>query len=480
MGRTLPLGRNTKQDPGETIRKAGLIEAFGNKGIFGDYLDQLLFEGHGVEHILGSSDQLSAEFATITWNQALQRFEDFQGWEVVLDDWDRVAVIGMNTLTDDLVIDDVENLALFHIGNTPGQSGDNPKFQLGDAGSGVPYKIFFGSNTSGCKVDILTDKPFDELELSNLTQAQKQYIANQGKGNHISVNGETIYGPSEAGTIVKFDTVPANPYLLRMNGANWPWATNAAVDGLAWFRDLNIKLNGQRWTGSAFAETQSRFTLPATISASPYLFQLNTAKRFMTDVSSLDTRVHSRTDPTGVSVAATGSFVSASNVVTFAAGIGNIKNGMRINGASARGIPDAASGTPGTTVLRNIDTTAKTAEMYNALTGAAVNATSTGDTAVTMNNSGAAGGSHDGDFMQNILGQFDIHRPAAQAGVAPIYAPTGAFTATVNGSPTTKNLLSTQGPATLGDRINFDASGSINAHDQTQPQSAGIYYYYKA
>ena len=110
----------------------------------------------------------------------------------------------------------------------------------------------------------------------------------------------------------------------------------------------------------------------------------------MTDISALDSRVHQRTDPTGVSINATADFVNTSNVVTFQGGIGSVKNGMRINGATMPGIPE---GSAGTTILKNIDTTAGTAEMYNALTGAAVNATSTTTgISVTIDNSGAAGG----------------------------------------------------------------------------------------
>jgi len=276
MTRTLAPGRFTRTDPGEAFRANGLIGALGNKGIFGNHLDQFLFEAHGYEHILGSTSQVSADVATITWDQAQQRFEDKAGAEVVLTDHDRIAVIGMDTLTDNIVIDNITGLEIFHIGSTPGQSGDNPKFQLGDAGSGEPFKIMFGPGTSECKLDLQTDQTFADLQLSNLTITQKQFIANQGKNNHIRVNGEVIYDPSSAGQIIKYDTQPLNPYFLRMDGASFPFATNVLVDNLAWFRDLNIALDGERSDGSGgFTENQSRFSPLAT---AVYLFNLNTAQ----------------------------------------------------------------------------------------------------------------------------------------------------------------------------------------------------------
>ena len=393
MPRRYAHGRFTKQDPGEAFRKNGLINALGNKGVFGDHLDQLLYEAGGYEYLLGSEAQLSAEIANLTWNQSTQRFEEWDGSEVILQNWDRIAVIGMDTLTADMVIDNVEHLEIFHIGNGFGQSGDDPKFKLGDSGGGVPYKIKFGPNTANCKLDLLTDKTFKELDLSLLTQVQKQYIANQGRGNYIKVNGEEIYNPSEAGNIITKDTPPPNPYLLRMNATLWPWSSNAAVDGLAWFRDLNIALDGSRWDGSQFVETQSRYTFPALISASPWLFKLGFANRFMTDISALDTRVHQRTDPTGVSIAATANF-NGTNLVVFSSGIGNIKNGMRIQGA---GVPGSSAAT---TILKLINTSINAALMFDGLTGAPVNVATASGVGVTIDNSGAAGGSHDDDYFQ--------------------------------------------------------------------------------
>lgn len=462
MPRTLAPGRLTKLDLGEAARRNGLINSFGNKGVFGDYMDQLLFEAHGYEHILGSDAQVSSDFATITWDQINQRFEDKDGTEVLLGNHDRVAVIGMDTLTANIVINNITGLEIFHIGSTPGQAGDNPKFQMGDAGSGVPFKILLGPGTQDCKLDLQTDKDFRDLLNFTLGAAASdpdnaRYVSNQGRNNRIKINGYDAYKPAEAGQIIKLDTPAINPYLLRMNGQIIAFAADVSVNNSAWFRDLNIALDGYRSDGTNLIETASRFT--SVVSA--FLSQLNTANRFFTDISSADSRINLRTDPTGVSIAGTADFVNTSNTVTFQGGIGNVKNGMRINGAFAEGIPDAALGT---TILRNINTTAGTAQMFDALTGVAVPATSTNNgVPVTLDNSGAAGGSHDEDTFQGHAHETWFSNS------------TGAGSVVGENTAANMNFL-----IPTSNIIDDGISGVHRAHDQTQPISSGIYYYYKA
>ncbi len=480
MSRTLAHGRLTKVDPGEAIRKAGFTAAYGDNAPPGAHMDQLIFESAGYEYILGSAAQVGADVATITWDQAQQRFEDKAGSLVTLDDYDRVAVVGMDTLTADIVIDNVVGLKMWHIGNTPGQSGDNPKFDLGDSGGGVPYKIVLGSGTSGCKLDLQTTTDFRSLvnftqsSASALEPYKARYIANQGVRNQITVNDNQIFNPCRAGEIVKLDTHATNPYYLRLNGQVFPFANGAGVAGQTWFRDLNIALDGYRWNGSAFVESSSRFTSVS----SPYLSQANTANRFFTDISALDARVNIRSDPNGVSIAATAAFVSGTNIVTFSGGAGNIKNNMRINGADAQGVP---SGLSGTTVLRNIDTAAGTAEMWGNLSMVPINATATiGGIAVTMDNSGSAGGSIDDDFLQNITGSFGIRGIAGTANTITANE-SGVFSKTIAGGSTSLNGLTSALPTENFDLISFDATNSPGArtHTQTQPLSSGAYYYYR-
>lgn len=479
MARQLPLGRITKTQIPDSVRRSGVFASFGDKGFFGEYFDQLMFEAHQIEHILGNAAQLASDFATMTWSNSNSRFENKAGGLVTLGDYERIAIIGMDTLTANMVIDNVKGLEIKHIGATPGQSGDNPKLQLGDAGGGEPFKILLGADALDCKLDLLTDKPFAELELSNLTLAQKQYVANQGKGNFIKVNGERIYNPSEAGQIVKYDTRPGNPYLLRMDGTFYPYGSDVATDNLAWFRDLNVALGGQRWDGTKFVEVNSRFSLNPTL----VFFRINSANRFFTDISSLDTRIHSRTDPTGVNIAAIADFVNTSNVVTFQGGAGNIKNGMRINLASSEGIPDGAVGT---TILKNINTATGTAEMIDALTGAAVPATATfNGRAVEIDNSGAAGGSHDDDAFQNHRHHI-AHNTTLNAADPLIDSENTLGRELSQGAPFSYQLKqegagflpAVSGPTSLPIALITDPAAP-NLHDQTQPRSSAVYFYYK-
>lgn len=485
MSRVLAWGRITKSDDAEltdALRKSGFIGSFSNKGVYGNILDRLIFEAQGYEHILGSASQLASDFATITYSFTNSRFEDKVGSEVVLGDYERVAVIGMDVFTGDMVIDNVVGLEMFHIGATPGQSGNNPRFELSDAGGGVPYKIFLGPNTRECKLDLKTDKDFRQL--LNFTYGpvisdpnNARYVANQGLKNYITVNGYEAYNPARAGEIVKFDTPPINPYYLRMNGQLFAYAANPSVNGIAWFRDLNIALGGYYETSGVLIEYASRFTSQSTIISSPYLTRVNVANRFMTDISTEDTRRHQRTDPTGAAFVGTVSF-NGTNIVTFTSLPVVPRGGMRIQGA---GIP---SSPVATTILRNYKTLPTvTAEMYNADTAAPVIVPTASGVSVTIDNSGAAGGSHDKDYFQNITGSYEIAPPElASPGNEVIHNAQGAYTF-ITGGGITVNVPKLDGvPPTSGtDLMQFNASNSPSArtHDQTQPISAGIYYYYK-
>lgn len=451
MARTLAHGRFTKDDPGEAFRRSGLITALGNKGIFGNHMDQLLFEAHGYEHLLGSVSQVASDFATITWDQAQQRFEDKSGSEVVLSHYERIAVIGMDTLTDNIELDNLTGLEIFHIGNTPGQSGDNPKFQLGDAGGGEPFKIKLGPNTKDCKLDLLTDKPFEEL-LRTLTVDQKRYVANQGRGNHIRVNGRQIYNPSRTGEIVQFDALPTNPYLVRMDGGMNHWTADASNINLAWFRDLNIFLDGLRSDGTILQETNSRFTNLATIAATPWFFQVNSVYRFLTDLSDADTRIHDRDSPTTPDLELVANFVLNSDVVTFVDFLGSgyegdSKNYMRIFGSAV--IPSD------TVLLVDINTTTHTARMIDALTGDPALATGNATNEIVfINNSGAAAGSKDEDA-------FETH---------------------VHGTPGSTSLSAANAGVRYGSAgLAVDTTIITGrTHDQTQPRSTAVRFYYRA
>ncbi len=454
--RNLPLGRISKKNVPDAVRRSGVFASFGNKGMFGEYFDQLMFESHQQEHILGSAAQVTSEFATMTWSFSNSRFEDKTGSEVVPGDYERVAVIGMDTLTANMVIDNIKGLEMFHIGGTPGQTGSDPAFKLGDAGGGEPYKIKLGPNTENCRLDFMTDKPFALLP-STLTGDQKRYIANQGKNNHIIVNGRDIYNPSRSGRIIKLDALPISPYLIRMDGGMQAWSSDVSVDSQAWFRDLNIALGGYRTSGGSLIETQSRFTLESLIASSPWYFQVNITNRFFTDISTDDTLIHQRLSPTA-DFTPNVDFVNGSDVVTI--GFVDGRNGMRIQSGSI--IPGGSSGT---TLLIDVGVlAANKARMIDALTGLPVTANATiSSIPAIIDNSGAAAGSQD-------LDRFQGH--AHETYFSSIFAP-----GTLAGSRTAPNqniLIPTS--TIISDGIN----GTPRPHDQTQPRSTGVYYFYEA
>jgi hypothetical protein len=485
LGRTLPWGRDASRiagEPNEATRQGGFL-SYGNNGVPGAEFDQIMFESHQIEHILGSANQLSAGHATLTWDGS--NFKDKDAVTVTLGDYERILVIGMDTFSANMVIDNVKGLEIRHLPGSPAIAVDPPEFRLGDVGGGEPYKIKLGTNTQDCILDLMTDKPFEELTRT-LTFDQKRYIANQGVNNYIKVNGKEIYNPSTSGEIIKVDSLPFNPYLQRMDGHSLHWSADASNVNLAWFRDLNRFLNGLREDGAGnLLETQSRFTISALIASSPWLFQLNTANRFFTDLSALDTRAHLRTSPTAALASTVGTLASGSDVVTFGTSpfIGDIKNGMRIREpVSGTFLPAEASNT---IILVDVNKTLDTAKMIDALTGAPVNSSgNSGLLAFTIDNSGLAAGSRDTDYMQQITGQSDI-RPAVTAAVAAdqIFTdPSGALDFNLSaGVAGTSAPLSAAGGAVTEHLLEFDSANSPSArtHDQTQPKSTGVYYYYK-
>jgi hypothetical protein len=261
-----------------------------------------------------------------------------------------------------------------------------------------------------------------------------------------------------------------------MNGGINHWITDASNINLAWFRDLNIVLNGLRSDGTILQETQSRFTFSAVIAATPWLFQVNNAYRFLTDLSVSDTRIHERLSPTpGLGLSA--SLILNSDIVTFTAlgGFeGNSKNYMRIVDPA-----ELPSINVSTVLIVDLNTTTHTARMIDALTGAPVLATGNNSVAVvTVDNSGAAAGSRDEDALQNITGQIDI-----RSSVAPdiMSNELGALNFVKNGGTGTAAPITSAGGAVTEELLEFDASISPGAktHDQTQPRSTSVRFYYR-
>jgi len=85
---------------------------------------------------------------------------------------------------------------------------------------------------------------------------------------------------------------------------------------------------------------------------------------------------------------------------------------------------------------------------------------------VTLDNSGAAGGSHDTDTFQG-------HRHGPPPGESAYFTPgTQGFSGAVSRFEDTAT--------TTGDPVTDTVNGPPRIHDQTQPISSAVYYYYKA
>lgn len=375
MPRQLPFGIINKLPVPDTIRKNGTTGSFGNNGFPGNYMDQLLFEVH-QDHVLGSSSQLALNACTMRWNGT--NYVDKSAAIVSFSNYDRISIVGSDILTANMVLPSIAGLKM--------RSINGAELRLGIAsGRGEPYRIIHDPATIDADIDIKTDKLFEELSLI-YTVDERQYYANQSYNSKIVINGVEIYTPTMSGSIVSLDSIPMdNPYLIRMDGQQLHYklhATPSTNNTLTWFRDLNRKLGGLR----DGAEVQSRFTMAAINDA---LFQVNTAYGVLRELNADDTDLHTRSDRNGVSVVTTADFIGSA--ITFSA-IDGIKNGMRISGA---GIPMSPIAT---TIITNI--IGLTAVMVDAETLVQISASGTGVT-VTMDNSGASGGSEQSDGIAN-------------------------------------------------------------------------------
>lgn len=452
------------QDRRQTIpigeRRQGVT---GGQGIKDKKFNQLIYELR-QDYIWGTSAQVTLGDANIyTDPDGLVFDKDDVDITANLQDDDVILMTHDATLAANLKIAPATAKRL-KIGMVKGASVD-----FGDSGSGVPFKMILGSNIAkGSDIFVRGDFDFKENTLSD---ADKRLIANQARGVKIKYNEHMLFDPNNTGDIIYRDTKAANPYLIEYDGQQLDWLADASNTTKTWFRDLNVYLDGLVSNGSTFDETRSRFSLAA---IPAYRFQVNTGFGFLRQISADDPDIHDRTDINGVSIADTAAFTTGGandNVVTFTS-ITDIKNGMRINGASAQGIPD---GSTGTTILKNVDTTAKTAEMIDALTGADVNSTATiGSIAVTMDNSGAAGGGQQTDAMQVITGTSGDNRIGDNS------AMTGAFSGGAVSASTSQILAQT------GNWLNFDNSLSTSpntaktSEEDTYPKSIGTIIYQRA
>ncbi len=440
------------------LRRSGVE---GGKGIFHKYFNQLIFETK-QDHIWGTAAQVALGDATIYSDSAgLIYDKDATDITANLQDDDVILITYDATLAANLIIQPSTATRL-KIGMAKGAELD-----LGDAGSGVPYKIEVGSNVKkGSEIFLRAGFDFSE---NSIALADRRIVNNRAYGVKIKYNEDWIFDPQHSGEFLDLNTIADNPYLIEHDGSQYDWLSDATNLTKTLFRDLNRKTGGLIFDGPDYVETRSRFTLPA---IAAYLFQVGAGYGFRRQISADDPDIHARTDINGVSVADTATFTNGSSVVTFAS-ITDIKNGMRINGASVRGVPD---GTTGTTILKNVDTTALTATMIDALTGLDIHTTETitaGAQAVTMDNSGAAGGGQQADAMQRITGNFGGKFASSDV-------ETGTFSVSSGGSDRYSQFAAT------GYSIDFDNNDSTSPNaaktndDETRVKSTGIITYQRA
>jgi len=306
------------------------------------------------------------------------------------------------------------------------------------------------------KIDLLMDKTFYDLSRGiyrNLTQDQRRIFANQGKRNWVKINGEWCYKPSEVGNVLQNLSSFENPYLLKF-GTLYAYkrAADNSYDSLALFADLAIKDGGLR-DGVLMSSRFTEVATPDHLSLNPML------NRFLTDLSTLDSDLHSRSEPSTTGFVLNATFLTGSSKVVFPDGLGSIKEGMRVTGASAYGIPD---GTNGTTIIVEISDGAEKSAIMVDIDGDEVEATATGTGSVTIENTGALGGSKAEDQFQS----FKMEVPYACAG---ILSPTGGGHDARSSGSNTRTLP-------LADNFIDDGiNGPPRYGSQTQPKSTAAH-----
>jgi hypothetical protein len=448
------------------LRRDGVT---GGKSIKDKFLNQLFFELR-QNHLWGTAAQVALDDATF-YSDSAGLIYDKNAVDITatLQDDDVIVMIHDDTQATDLKIQPTTSKRLKI------KMGKGAEIDFGDAGAGVPYKFEVGSNIKkGSEISLRGSFDFGENALSI---ADRRIVNNRAHGVKIKYNEDVIFDPQHSGEFVDLNTAADNPYLIEHDGQQLDWLDDASNTAKTLFRDLNRKTGGLLFNGTAYDEARSRFSVSA---IAAYRFQVGAGYGFRRQISADNPDIHAQTDINGVSVAGTASFVNGSPVVTYV-DITDIKNGHRISGADAQGIPDVTGSISavGTTILKDIDTTAKTATMIDALTKADVNATATiGSIATVMDNSGAAGGGQQEDVSQGHTHNMGI---AATNGTVNLsatnYLAWDDSVGNKNGTVTASSIFNT---TIIGASASDGINGTTRISSQNYPISTGIITYQKA
>ena len=268
-----------------------------------------------IDHVIGSASQVASAGATMNWDGT--KFVDRDNATITIQDYEKIEVVGSDVQTSHIEIDNVTGVEI--------KSVKGAKFQLGTNNgetNNPPFRIIWGSDTEDCKIDLLMDKTFYDLSRGiyrNLTQDQRRIFANQGKRNWVKINGEWCYKPSEVGNVLQNLSSFENPYLLKF-GTLYAYkrAADNSYDSLALFADLAIKDGGLR-DGVLMSSRFTEVATPDHLSLNPML------NRFLTDLSTLDSDLHSRSEPSTTGFVLNATFLTGSSKVVFPDGLGSIK-----------------------------------------------------------------------------------------------------------------------------------------------------------
>lgn len=298
---------------------------------------------------------------------------------------------------------------------------------LGDQGDAIPYTILLRGDN--CLMELFSDKSDRELAASlgddkytpmsnGLTAMEnRRVIKSQGQGNRIDYNGYKIFSGKQPTACLDF-VRPNDPYLLEWDEFIYegldrtPTFDNSLM---CWFTDLYY------WLDRRF---NAQLPNPDLTLAYHTVTVPPRNSDFFRPIGIQDADRHSRTDYNApiVDIIPSGEYTQVDDKIILTGvnapvNIKNVKNGERIYDAGL-GLPQGAVATtiirPGSIVT---DPGSESFLIMDAENNAPVTAAASGD--LTLDFSGMAAGSFQGDAIRDITGRFEICREHTGSYVIP-------------------------------------------------------------